>query len=52
MASAEIAHVCGLNALVGCQDTPCRNSDADDTLAKWDGRYVRVEDLNWLEKLN
>ena len=33
MASAEIALVCGLKVRVGCQDSLCVNSDADETLA-------------------
>ena len=33
MASAEIAHVCGLKVRVGCQDKLFVNSDADETLA-------------------
>ena len=32
MASAEIALVCGFKARVGCQDSLCVNSDADETL--------------------
>ena len=31
MASAETALVCGLKVQVGCQDTLCVNSDADET---------------------
>ena len=33
MASAEIALVSGLKVRVGCQDSPCVNSDADEKLA-------------------
>ena len=33
MASAEIALVCGLKGLVGCQNMLCVNSDADESLA-------------------
>ena len=41
MASEEIALVCGLKVRVGCQDRQCVNSDADETLAEWESRYVR-----------
>ena len=41
MASVEIALVCGLKVWVGCQDRLCVNSDADETLAYWESRYVR-----------
>ena len=43
MASAEIALECGLPVRVGCQNraTLCVNSDADETLAYWESRYVR-----------
>ena len=41
MASAEIALVCGLKVRVGCQDRLCVNSDAAETLAERDSRYVR-----------
>ena len=40
MASAEIALVCGLKVRVGCQDTLCVNSDADEILA-----YNRKADI-------
>ena len=41
MANAEIALVCGLKVWVGCQHRLCVNSDADETLAQWESRYVR-----------
>ena len=41
MASVEIALVYGLRVRVGCQDRLCLNSDADETLVKWESRYVR-----------
>ena len=41
MASAKIALVCGLMVRVCCQDRLCVNSDADETLAKWESIYVR-----------
>ena len=40
MASAEIALVCGLKVLMGCQDRLCVNSDADETQALWETRYA------------
>ena len=33
MASAEIALMCGLKVLLGCQDRLCVNSDTDEALA-------------------
>ena len=41
MASAEITLVCGLKVQVVCQDRLCVDSDADETLALWESRYVR-----------
>ena len=38
MASAEIALVCGLKVLVGCQDRLSMHSDADKTLAYWESK--------------
>ena len=40
MARAEIALVCGLKVRVGCQDRLWVISDADETLAKSETRYV------------
>ena len=40
MASAEIALVCGLKVWKGCQDRLYAFSDADETLAQWESRYV------------
>ena len=40
MASAEIALWCGLMVPVGCQKRLCVNSDAAETLAKWESRQV------------
>ena len=41
MADVEIALVCGLGVRVGCRDGLCVGSDADGTLAWWEGRCVR-----------
>ena len=41
MARVEIALMCGFKVRVGCQDRLCVNSDADETLAKLESRYVR-----------
>ena len=51
MASAEVALVCGLKVRVGCQDRLCVNSDADETLAKWDSRLVRKCYLTVVKKV-
>ena len=51
MASAEFALVCGLKVRVGCQDRLCVNSDADETLAKWNSRYVRKCKLTVVKKV-
>ena len=52
MESAKIALVCGLKVRVGCQDKLCVNSDADDTLAKWESRYVGERLPHTREKIN
>ena len=52
MASAEIALVCGLKVRVGCQDGLCMNLEADETLAKWESRYVRKCCLTVIKKRN
>ena len=51
MASAEFALVCGLKVRVGCQDRLCMNSDADETLAKWDSRCVKKRYLTVVKNL-
>ena len=51
MASAGIALVCGLKVRVGCQDRLCANSDADETLAQWESRYVRKCYLKVVKKM-
>ena len=40
MASANFSLMCGLKVRMGCQDRLCINSDADETIAKWESRYV------------
>ena len=40
MASAETALVFDLKVRIGCHDRLCVNSDADETLAKWETSYV------------
>ena len=40
MASTETALVFDLKVRVGCHDRLCVNSDADETLAKWESSYV------------
>ena len=40
MASAETALVFDLKVRMGCHDKLCVNSDADETLAKWESGYV------------
>ena len=40
MASAQTALVFDLKVRVGCHDRICVNSDADETLAKWESSYV------------
>ena len=41
MGNVEIDLVCGLVVQVGCQDRLCEDSDADETLVRWESRYVK-----------
>ena len=42
---------CDLKVRVGCQDRLCVNSDANETIAKWESRYVRKCYLTVVKKV-